>query len=155
MTSPALHPGAAHDLLDGVLIGWVAAEVLLRLRNLGGRSAFDWTFLLVVAFTAAGINLALRAAHLPVAGFGGGWALDRRAGGTARNRLGGFVVPFLVVYLTHRGYISAQASLAVSAYSGGKIAAGPVGGLLTDRLGGQLVTSASMTAPASLLVAAL
>ncbi len=74
MTSVALHPGAAYDLLDGVLIGWVAAEVLLRLRNLGGRTAFDWTFLLVVAFTAAAINLAFRAAHLRLAGFGGGWA---------------------------------------------------------------------------------
>jgi hypothetical protein len=29
MTSPALHPGAARELLDGVLAAWAAAEVLL------------------------------------------------------------------------------------------------------------------------------
>ncbi len=73
MTSLVLHDSAAHDLLDGVLIGWAAAELLLRLRNLAGRTAFDWTFLLVVAFVAAGINLAFRAAHLSAAGIGGGW----------------------------------------------------------------------------------
>jgi protein-S-isoprenylcysteine O-methyltransferase Ste14 len=74
VTPLVLHPGAAHDLLDAILIGWAAAEVLLRLANLGGRTAFDWTFLLVVAFVAAGINLAFRAAHLPAAVIGGGWA---------------------------------------------------------------------------------
>lgn len=75
------------------------------------------------------------------------------AGGSFVNRLGGFVVPFLVLYLTHRGYSSAEAGLAVSAYAGGKIAAGPTGGLLTDRLGGRLVTSASMTASAATTLA--
>lgn len=74
MTPLALQPGAAHALLDGLLIGWAAAEVLLRLRNLGGRTAFDPTFLLVVAAVAAGINLAFRAAHLQAAAIGGGWA---------------------------------------------------------------------------------
>lgn len=74
MTPLVLHSGTAHEVLDAVLIGWAVAEVLLRLVNIGGRTAFDWTFLLVVAFVAAGINLAFRAAHLPAAGFGGGWA---------------------------------------------------------------------------------
>jgi protein-S-isoprenylcysteine O-methyltransferase Ste14 len=73
VTPLVLHPGAAHDLLDAVLIGWAAAELLLRLVNLGGRTAFDWTFLLVVAFVAGGINLAFRAAHLQSTVIGGGW----------------------------------------------------------------------------------
>jgi hypothetical protein len=43
------------------------------LNNRGGRTAFDWTFLVVVAFAAAGINLAFRAAHLRTAALDGGW----------------------------------------------------------------------------------
>jgi len=73
MTPLVLHSAAAHDLVDAVLIGWAAAELLLRLVNLGGRTAFDWTFLLVVAFVGAGINLAFRAADVRAADFGGGW----------------------------------------------------------------------------------
>jgi protein-S-isoprenylcysteine O-methyltransferase Ste14 len=73
MTPLALQPGAAHGLLVAVLAAWAAAEVLLRLRNLGGRTAFDWTFALVVVCIGAGINLGFRAAHIPAAVIGGGW----------------------------------------------------------------------------------
>jgi protein-S-isoprenylcysteine O-methyltransferase Ste14 len=73
MTPLVLHPGAAHDLLVAILVAWAAAEVLLRLRNLGGRTALDWTFVLVVVCVAAGTNLGFRAAHGPAAVFGGGW----------------------------------------------------------------------------------
>jgi protein-S-isoprenylcysteine O-methyltransferase Ste14 len=73
MTPLVLHPGAAHDLLVAILVAWAAAEVLLRLRNLGGRTAFDWTFVFVVVCVGAGINLGFRAAHTPAAIIGGGW----------------------------------------------------------------------------------
>ena len=74
MSPLAIHPGAADHLLQGMLIAWAVIEVLLRLRYLGGRTAFDWTFGLVVASVAVAINLGFRAAHLQTAVFGGGWA---------------------------------------------------------------------------------
>ena len=74
MTTPlALQPGTAHDLLVAVLAVWIAAEVLLRLRNIGGRTALDWTFPVVVAAITAGFFLGFRAAHVRWAVVGGGW----------------------------------------------------------------------------------
>ncbi len=69
------------------------------------------------------------------------WVL---AAGSFINRFGSFVVPFLVLYLSHQGYRPAQAALAVSAYAVGKIVAGPAGGTLTDRFGAKSVTITSM-----------
>jgi protein-S-isoprenylcysteine O-methyltransferase Ste14 len=74
MTPLALQPGAAHDLLVALLAVWVSAEVLLRLRNLGGRTAWDWTFPLVVASITAGFMLGFGATHLRWAMAGDGWA---------------------------------------------------------------------------------
>jgi protein-S-isoprenylcysteine O-methyltransferase Ste14 len=74
MNPLAIHPGAAHLLLQIMLIGWTAIEVVLRLRNMGGRTTFDWTFLLVIAAVAAGVNLGFRGAHVHSAVLGGGWA---------------------------------------------------------------------------------
>lgn len=73
------------------------------------------------------------------------WVL---AGGSLVNSFGSFVVPFLVLYLVHRGYSAGLAAGAVSAYAAGKIAAGPAGGLLTDRLGAGVTTAASMACSA-------
>jgi protein-S-isoprenylcysteine O-methyltransferase Ste14 len=73
MNPIAIDPGAAHQLLQTMLIGWAAIEILLRLRNLGGRTAFDWTLGLVVAAVAAAINLGFRAAHVHSTVLGGGW----------------------------------------------------------------------------------
>ena len=70
----AIHPGTAQQLLQVMLIAWAAIEILLRLGNLGGRTAFDWTFGLVVAVVAAAINLGFRAAHVQSTVLGGGWA---------------------------------------------------------------------------------
>ena len=70
----AIHPGIAHQLLQAMLIAWAAIEILLRLRNLGGRTTFDWTFGLVIAAVAAAINLGFRAAHVHSTVLGGGWA---------------------------------------------------------------------------------
>jgi protein-S-isoprenylcysteine O-methyltransferase Ste14 len=74
MNPLAIHPGAAHLLLQAALIGWAAIEIVLRLRNMGGRSSFDWTFGLVVVSVAAGVNLGFRAAHVHSTVLGGGWA---------------------------------------------------------------------------------
>src|SRR5215469_1213291 len=74
MNPLAIHPGAAGQLLQGMLIAWAVIEVLLRLRNLGGRTDFDWTLGLVVASVAVAINAGFRAAHLQATVFGGGWA---------------------------------------------------------------------------------
>jgi len=70
----AIHPGTAQQLLQVMLIAWAAIEILLRLGNLGGRTAFDWTFGLVVAVVAAAINFGFRAAHVHSTVLGGGWA---------------------------------------------------------------------------------
>lgn len=74
------------------------------------------------------------------------WVL---AGGSFINNFGSFVVPFLVLYLLHRGYGGGLAAGAVGAYAAGKIAAGPAGGMLTDRLGPRAVTAGSMAGSAA------
>jgi len=56
--------------------------------------------------------------------------------GTLINRIGGFVVPFLTLYLTdERGISISQAGLIVSLFGAGSFIAQLVGGELTDRLG--------------------
>lgn len=74
VTSLVLHTGVAHQLLKAGLLTWASLEVLLRLRNLGGRTATDVTFAAVVASVVLAINLGFRAAHLPATMFAGGWA---------------------------------------------------------------------------------
>jgi len=56
--------------------------------------------------------------------------------GTLINRLGGFVIPFLTLYLTNqRGIPVSQAALMVSLFGAGSFLSQIVGGELTDRLG--------------------
>lgn len=56
--------------------------------------------------------------------------------GTLINRLGGFVIPFLSLYLTaQRGISISQAALMVSLFGAGSFLSQLVGGELTDRLG--------------------
>ncbi|HSP15704.1 MAG TPA: MFS transporter [Thermoanaerobaculia bacterium] len=55
--------------------------------------------------------------------------------GTFINRFGTFVMPFLVIYLTRRGYGMAESGAAVSAYGGGHLVASMLGGHLADRIG--------------------
>lgn len=55
--------------------------------------------------------------------------------GTFINRFGGFVVPFLTLYLTGQGYSVTAVGLAVSSYGVGHFFASLVGGHLADRLG--------------------
>ena len=78
------------------------------------------------------------------------WVL---AGGSFVNNFGSFVVPFLVLYLVHRGYGASLAAAAVSVYAAGKMAAGPAGGLLTGRLGARVTTAGSMACSAAATMA--
>lgn len=56
--------------------------------------------------------------------------------GALINRLGGFVMPLLALYLTgERGLSVEQAGLVVSVYGAGALLSGPVGGSLADRAG--------------------
>jgi len=51
------------------------------------------------------------------------------------NRLGTFVLPFITLYLTDRGYSATQAGLGLAAYGLGATGAQGIGGLLADRIG--------------------
>jgi MFS family permease len=56
--------------------------------------------------------------------------------GALINRLGGFVMPLLALYLTGaRGLSVEQAGLVVSLYGAGALLSGPVGGFFADRSG--------------------
>lgn len=56
--------------------------------------------------------------------------------GTLINRLGGFVIPFLTLYLTYqRGISVSQAAFMVSLFGAGSFISQLVGGELTDRFG--------------------
>src|SRR5262245_20175994 len=56
--------------------------------------------------------------------------------GTLVNGLGGFVVPFLAPYLTRsRGFTVAEAGGVASLFGLGTMTAGPLGGVLADRVG--------------------
>jgi len=56
-------------------------------------------------------------------------------GGTFVNRLGTFVMPFIVLYLTGKGFSVPQAGLALAMYGIGGVAAQFLGGWLADRIG--------------------
>lgn len=65
--------------------------------------------------------------------------------GTFVNRVGGFVLIFLAIYLTEaRGLTPAQAGAVVAAYGIGAIGAGPIGGALADRIGRRPTLVASL-----------
>jgi MFS family permease len=67
--------------------------------------------------------------------------------GTLVNRIGGFVLVFLAIYLTEvRGLTSAQAGLIVSAYGLGALVGGPFGGAVSDRIGRRATLVASLLA---------
>ena len=77
--------------------------------------------------------------------------------GTLINRLGGFVVPFLTLYLTdQRGIPASQAALMVSLFGIGSFTAALVGGELSDRLGRRPVLLMSfLLAPANMILLGL
>ncbi|MFB3738948.1 MAG: MDR family MFS transporter [Candidatus Velamenicoccus archaeovorus] len=70
--------------------------------------------------------------------------------GSFVNRLGTFVLPFLTLYLTKKGYSAPQAGLAIAGYGLGGIVSQAVGGLLADRFGRRDAITTSMFAAAGL-----
>lgn len=72
--------------------------------------------------------------------------------GTFINRFGSFVLTFLVLVLTRRGFSPAQAGLAAAAYGVGSLGAGIVGGQLADRIGRRRTIVLSMFSSAVVLV---
>ncbi len=73
--------------------------------------------------------------------------------GSFVNRFGSFVLPFLVLYLTHRGYTPSQAGVAVGAYGIGSMTASAAGGHLADRIGRRETIAASMFSSAIVMLA--
>jgi MFS family permease len=55
--------------------------------------------------------------------------------GVFLNKFGAFVIPFLTLYLTGRGYTLGDAGMAIAAYGAGNLAASLLGGYLADRIG--------------------
>lgn len=74
-------------------------------------------------------------------------------GGTFVNRFGTFVMPFLAIYLTRRGYSAAQAGFAVSMYGAGHIIASMLGGHLADRIGRRHTIALSMFGSSAMMLA--
>jgi MFS family permease len=68
------------------------------------------------------------------------------------NRLGGFTLPFLTLYLVGEGYGAPAAGLAIAAYGVGGIGAQAVGGLVADRLGRRFAIALSMFGCAGLVL---
>ncbi|MFD1540895.1 MFS transporter [Nonomuraea guangzhouensis] len=68
------------------------------------------------------------------------------------NRFGGVVLPFLVFYLTGRGYAAAQIAAVVSAYGLGGLGGQPLGGYLADRFGRRLTLIGGLLATATCLI---
>jgi MFS family permease len=74
-------------------------------------------------------------------------------GGSFVNRLGSFVLIFLVIWLTEEGYSPAQAGAAVSCYGLGALVASLLGGYLADRIGRRNATAVSMFSAAVTMLA--
>jgi predicted MFS family arabinose efflux permease len=60
------------------------------------------------------------------------------------NRSGTMVIPFLTVYLTHKGYSLTQAGMVMATFGTGAIVGGYMGGRLTDVLGSFYVQFSSL-----------
>lgn len=64
--------------------------------------------------------------------------------GTFLNRFGTFVMPFLILYFTRKGYSEVRSGLAVGAYGLGHLVASVIGGHLADRIGRRNTIALSM-----------
>jgi MFS family permease len=72
--------------------------------------------------------------------------------GTFLNKFGTFVIPFLTLYLTSRGYSVADAGFAVGAYGVGSLFASLLGGYLADKLGRRQTIMLSMFLGAAMML---
>jgi MFS family permease len=82
-----------------------------------------------------GLMIVLRALPRPV------WILFF---GTFLNKFGTFVIPFLALYMTRRGFSLLEAGWAMSAYGLGHLIAAALGGYLADRIGRRKTITLSM-----------
>ncbi len=73
--------------------------------------------------------------------------------GTFLNKFGTFVIPFLTLYLTSRGYSVTDAGIAVGAYGFGSLLASLLGGYLADQLGRRQTIVLSMFLGAATMMA--
>src|SRR5271169_1633613 len=72
--------------------------------------------------------------------------------GTFLNKFGSFVVPFLALYLTRKGYSVAQAGVAIGAYGVGNVVATVLGGHLADSVGRRKTIALSMFSGAAAML---
>jgi MFS family permease len=72
--------------------------------------------------------------------------------GTFLNKFGSFVVPFLALYLTRKGYSIAQAGVAIGAYGVGNVLATIMGGHLADHFGRRKTIVLSMFSGAAAMM---
>lgn len=72
--------------------------------------------------------------------------------GTFVNRFGAFVIPFLALYLTQRGFTRQRIALALAAYGVGHLLAAVLGGYLTDRIGRRKTIGISMLGSAAAML---
>jgi predicted MFS family arabinose efflux permease len=72
--------------------------------------------------------------------------------GTFLNKFGTFVLPFLTLYLTQRGFSLNDAGLAISAYGVGGLMASALGGHLADAIGRRKTIALSMFSVAAAMV---
>jgi len=72
--------------------------------------------------------------------------------GTFLNKFGAFVVPFLALYLTSRGYTVGETGLAIGAYGVGNLFASLLGGHLADSLGRRKTIVLSMFSGAAMMM---
>lgn len=72
--------------------------------------------------------------------------------GVFLNKFGTFVLPFLAIYLTRRGFSTADAGVALGAYGLGRIVAAFLGGHLADAMGRRRTVLLSMTCTAVVMV---
>ena len=73
--------------------------------------------------------------------------------GSFINRLGTFVLPFLTLYLTGKGYSAPQAGLAIACYGLGGLLSQATGGLVADRLGRRNAIALSMFGASAMTLA--
>ncbi len=72
--------------------------------------------------------------------------------GTFLNKFGSFVVPFLALYLTQRGYSIADAGVAIGAYGMGNVLATMLGGHFADNIGRRKTIVLSMFSGAAAMM---
>lgn len=72
--------------------------------------------------------------------------------GTFLNKFGAFVIPFLTLYLTGRGYTMADAGMAIGAFGIGNLAASLLGGYLADKIGRRKTIVLSMFSAATAMM---